>query len=326
MVYFHRNMVLKLESSLRSDVAIKQLLAQVLEVMERNEAGIEANQNPEFLHQFRIAVRRCRSIMGEIKQVIPVRILKRIQCNLSWLNQVTGPGRDIDIYLQNFSNYQSGLSADIQNDLDPFREHLLKHKKYEYIKLVQAIHSPRYFRFKIFLRNYSSRPTVKRTLLANAKAPVSVNCEKRIWHVFQRVIKTGAHITKHSKDEVLHDMRKMCKKLRYLLEFCQHSYPENDVARLIHELKQLQDCLGEFQDHSVEIISTQDFTQQMRIGNDINEKTEQAINCLLDKLQKKQHKERKKFKKAYATFSHKENRSTFKRLFKPATPEINPDI
>jgi CHAD domain-containing protein len=322
VVDFHHNTVPRPESNLRSDVAIKQLLAQVLDSMERNEAGIEANQTPEFLHDFRVAVRRCRSIMGEIKQVIPVRILKRIQCNLSWLNQVTGPVRDIDVYLKNLSIYQSNLSVDIQKNLQPLREHLLKNKKDEYIKLVQAIHSPRYFRFKIFLRNYSNRPTAKRTLLGNAKVPITVNCDKRIWRVLKRVIKTGDNITKHSTDEELHDMRKKCKNLRYLLEFCRNAYLEKDVTRLIHELKQLQDSLGEYHDYSVEIIATQDLTRQMRIGHNINENAEQAINCLIDNIQQKQHKARKKYKKAFAKLSSKENQSTFKRLFKPGKHAI----
>ena len=55
-------------------------------------------------------------------------------------------------------------------------------------------------------------------------------------------------ITAASPPESLHELRKRCKELRYLLEFFGSLYDPGEHWRAVRELKALQDCLGEFQD------------------------------------------------------------------------------
>jgi CHAD domain-containing protein len=56
-------------------------------------------------------------------------------------------------------------------------------------------------------------------------------------------------------DEVVHDLRVRCKKLRYLLEFFAPLIGEDAVGPLIRPLRRLQDELGLFNDYSVQIQS-----------------------------------------------------------------------
>ena len=44
----------------------------------------------------------------------------------------------------------------------------------------------------------------------------------------------------------------MCKKLRYLLEFFATISPRNEMKQVVKQLKGLQDCLGKFNDLSVQ--------------------------------------------------------------------------
>jgi len=62
----------------------------------------------------------------------------------------------------------------------------------------------------------------------------------------------GAAITPTSAPESLHNLRKRAKELRYLLEFFAPLHDPVAYRKVVSDLKQLQDCLGEFQDSEVQ--------------------------------------------------------------------------
>jgi len=62
----------------------------------------------------------------------------------------------------------------------------------------------------------------------------------------------GGSITAASAPESLHDLRKRCKELRYVLEFFAPLHDPVAYKKVLGDLKQLQDCLGEFQDSQVQ--------------------------------------------------------------------------
>ena len=56
---------------IESAQAVKHILQQQLASMEANELGIIARFDPEFLHDYRVAVRRVRCILSQMKGVLP---------------------------------------------------------------------------------------------------------------------------------------------------------------------------------------------------------------------------------------------------------------
>ncbi len=67
----------QLEPEMRSDEATVVILKFLLEIMRRNEQGIKEDIDTEFLHDFRVAVRRTRSALKEIHGVFPAEITDR---------------------------------------------------------------------------------------------------------------------------------------------------------------------------------------------------------------------------------------------------------
>lgn len=306
------------DPDIRSDAALSLFLAKMLHIIEDNEPGIINNQNTEFLHDFRVACRRSRSIIGQLKQVLPKHTSYRLTCNLAWINKVTGPGRDLDVFLIKFTDYQHKLPSPLQGKLEPLRIFLVNRKKEEYKKIAQLIQSTRYLRFKEFMRNYTSRAFSARTTLKRASLPIPENCNVRIWRVYRRALKEGSCISKHSPNEELHDLRKTCKKLRYLLEFCRCLYREEDISKIIHVLKLLQDTLGEFHDYGVEVNTLHNYTSQTNKNESANAVHILAVSYLIEYLDNQESNARMKYKDTFDRFSNKENRAMFKQLFKPA--------
>ena len=69
---------------------------------------------------------------------------------------------------------------------------------------------------------------------------------------FRRIAAQGGAITPESPHESLHDLRKRAKELRSLLEFFAPLHDPIAYRKVVGDLKQLQDCLGDFQDSEVQ--------------------------------------------------------------------------
>ncbi|MDH3871676.1 MAG: CHAD domain-containing protein, partial [Gammaproteobacteria bacterium] len=93
---------LKLDPAMRADQASKLILHRLLDIMLKNEAGTRVGTDTEFLHDFRVAIRRTRSALTQIKAVFTKRIVERYKAEFAWLGRQTSPSRDLDVYLLNF--------------------------------------------------------------------------------------------------------------------------------------------------------------------------------------------------------------------------------
>ena len=62
---------IQLDPTMRSDEATKIILRYLLQIMKINAANLEKDLDTEFLHDFRVAIRRTRSALSQIKSVFP---------------------------------------------------------------------------------------------------------------------------------------------------------------------------------------------------------------------------------------------------------------
>jgi CHAD domain-containing protein len=309
---------LTLDPAMRADRATKAILHRLLDVMLQNEAGTRTGTDTEFLHDFRVAIRRTRSALTQIKTVFLNRIVERYKTDFAWLGQVTSPSRDLDVYLLNFDEYRDSLPANTQADIEPLRDFLVRHQKIEHRALVKALDSARYRRLVGNWRNFLDQPVNERSTLKNAGRPViDVACE-RIWRIYRRAIREGNAITAESPAADLHELRKTCKKLRYLMEFFQSLYPAARIKELIRVLKTLQDNLGNFQDYEVQVMTLKEFSHQMVAEGGVSPDTLLAMGMLIDGLERRQHQAREEFAGRFADFYRQENRDRFRKLFGPS--------
>ncbi|HYQ72163.1 MAG TPA: CHAD domain-containing protein [Gammaproteobacteria bacterium] len=306
---------LQLDPAMRADQATRNILLRLLDIIEDNEAGTRRGTDTEFLHDFRVAVRRTRSALTQIKGVLPAPVLNRYKREFAWLGQITTPSRDLDVYLLQFDDYKHSLPESAQADIEPLREFLLRHQAIEHKALLKGLNSARYRRLTENWRRFLTQPVAERSTLANAKRPViEVACE-RIWRVYRRILKEGRGITPDSPAEALHELRKTGKKLRYLIEFFQSLFPDNDVKALIKTLKQLQDNLGDFQDYEVQVMTLRKFSQQMVVEDAAPAETLLAMGMLIEGLERRQHAARDEFATRFANFAQQENQDHFRQLF-----------
>ena len=312
---------LQLESGMRADLAARRILLRLLDIMEANEAGARTGTDTEFLHDFRVAVRRMRSALTQIKGVLPLRTVDHYTSEFAWLGQVTTPVRDLDVYLLNFDTYRASLPASARADIEPLRDFLIRHRHIEQRAMVKALDSVRYRRLVNNFREFLRRGVPNRSSLPNATRPVLVVACERIWHVYQRALKQGRAIGAESPAEALHELRKTCKKLRYLMEFFQSLFPPRRIKSPIRALKALQDNLGSYQDCTVQIATLTHFSHQMASEGDAPPDTLLAMGMLIDELERRQQAAHEEFAGRFGKFDSPGNHDHYRELFTGCAPD-----
>lgn len=302
------------DRSMRADSAVIQIYSRLLKIIKVNEQGVIADIDSEFLHDFRIAVRKTRSGLSQLKGVIPDATAAYYTDFFSWLGQITGPTRDIDVYLSSFERYKESLPEAIREDLNPLYGFLLEKKQKTRKELLLELKSPKYLKALHEWEHYLKQQSHLKSVATDESLTVKELADLRIWKVYNRVLKEGDSITPDSPAESLHNLRKTCKKLRYLMEFFQSLYSGRKIQHLIKVLKALQNVLGDIQDFDVQEHNIRRFSEEM-ISDQIPTNTFLALGVLIQTLDTKKCTARNHFSSRFEKFKLEKNHSAFKSLF-----------
>lgn len=298
--------------------AAKTIYCDLLGTMRKNEQGILDDLDSEFLHDFRVAIRRTRSGLAMIKNVLEPEMTARFKEEFRSLGTITGPVRDLDVYLLMEEEYKSKLPDHLQKGLSSFFADLAEQREQEQAKLVQALHSSQYTTIIKDWGNYLRQK--KKGGPADKARPVGLLANKIIRKRFKRILRDGRAIDADTPDESLHRLRIQGKKLRYCLEFFSSLYPPQKMKLLIRQLKTLQNNLGLFNDLSVQQNMLNNYLAGLKPGSDKAKKTGAAIGGLLTSLYHEQQQVRTEFEAAFRCFSSEKNISLYKELF-PSAPK-----
>ena len=243
----------EITAQMPASVAVAILLLGLLDTLEQNVDGTLRDIDTEFLHDLRVAVRRTRSAIKLLGDVLPDGLAAPYAAEFKWLGDLTTPTRDLDVHLLGFDAMAGGLVAASPADLEPFRAYLVRRRAREVRRLAAGLRSAR---FRAITDHWRKALTEVRDARPPRKGSGALTADElavaRTARTFGRVAARGSVITPASPPESLHDLRKRCKELRYALEFFAPLHDPVLYRKVVGDLKQLQDCLGEFQDSQVQ--------------------------------------------------------------------------
>ncbi len=304
-----------LDGALPARDAARALLLHLLGTLEANLAGVRDDLDPEFLHDLRVAVRRTRSALGQIKRVLPPATTARFAREFAWLQELTGPARDLDVFGLELPALGSLLPPRSRRSLGPLARLLERKRRSAYAELARELDTPRFARLLADWRAFLLQPTPQRPSGApNALRPCAELAAERIGTLHRRALREGAAIDAASPAGDLHELRKTCKKLRYLVEFF-HSLLDRDAAEAaIASLKGLQDTLGGFQDLQVQADALLGYARELAREGQAPPPTYIALGMLVERLREEQARARSEFAARFGEFSRKSSRKDWKRL------------
>jgi CHAD domain-containing protein len=293
--------------------AVAVILLRLLDMAEANISGTLRDIDPEFLHDFRVAVRRSRAALKLFGGALPdIGDLAGIAAEFKWLGDLTTPTRDLDVHLLGFEGMAGRLRAAKPDDLEPFRAYLEDKRVRECRALVRGLRSPRFRDLAGLWRDALApiagtsgspggpgKPGRPRKVAHGEISAASLAAE-RTRQAFAKVARRGGAITADSPHESLHDLRKRCKELRYALEFFASVYDPGTFGKVVGDLKKLQDCLGDFQDNEVQIEEIRALAAEMTEAPAV---TLLAMGEITAGLAVNQAKARADFERRFAAFA-----------------------
>jgi CHAD domain-containing protein len=306
-----------LEFGERSDVAASRVLRALLDVIEANAEGTIADTDSEFLHDYRVSVRRTRSVQRELKRVFPPDDLRIFRDEFRWLQRVTGDSRDLDVYVLEFNSMRALVPETMSPDLEPLLELLRGRRLAARREMVSVLRSERVAlllaRWSDFLDRLEQLDPADRP---DADRPIGEVAGARIAKVYRRMVEMGSAIDDASPAEDYHELRKRGKELRYLLElFGTPLYASEVVKPMIKALKALQDVLGRHQDREVQVSmlrSLRDELASVRGGAGAL----MATGALVARLQEDEFAARREFAERFDAFASDDQRSLVKATFR----------
>jgi CHAD domain-containing protein len=286
-------------------VATARVLLAFLDAVEANVEGTVRDIDTEFLHDLRVAVRRSRSAVKLLGDVLPPTLVTWAALQLKWLGDLTTPLRDLDVHLLDMPDVAARLVSARPDDLQALSRHLESVRAVELRTLSRGLASARFARFRIRWRSALEQLAEPgtRPALAGPAVPTAAELGRaRLRRAERRVLRLGRAITPDSPAEDLHTLRKRCKELRYLLEIFA-PVADDDVRASVKQLKGLQDVLGRFQDGEVQRDAMYAMAEDLMASGEATARTLLAMGEIALRLHEDQLTARAQFASAFARFA-----------------------
>jgi len=302
-----------LEPELPAESALRRILLHLLEAIRANARATLEDLDPEPVHDLRVAVRRTRAALAQLKGVLPATEIAVFRPDLKWLARASGPCRDLDVLWLAVDAHCIAADDDVAEALEPLERRLLEQRREARQRLESALDSDRFQRFLLGWQSYLVAITAPEARPSKALLPVLELANRRILRAFERVVAQGDELGDAPPNDALHRLRIEAKKLRYLLELFRTLYPPPRVEPRIDELKLLQDVLGGVQDAVFHLRHLSEMSLELGQAG-ASPTTLVAVADLAAAIQARQDELRGSFRNRFAVLAGPTSRAQYREL------------
>ncbi|MEA3026942.1 MAG: triphosphatase [Alphaproteobacteria bacterium] len=224
---------------------LRQLLANEPATIKRDAEG---------LHQMRIALRRLRAAISLFFDVVSDSRTEAVKAELRWLGREFAPARDLDSLLIEVLRPLRKQQAN-EPGFASISRMFARERLKSYRRAQEAVQSPRFRKLVLDTAEWiEAGPwcTSDDPLLSTRRAiPIETLAAEQLSRRRKKIRRRGAEIGELSPEQ-LHQLRIQIKKTRYATEFFAGVYQGKKAGKRCEKfrttLKQLQNCLGGFND------------------------------------------------------------------------------
>ncbi|MBO9445320.1 CHAD domain-containing protein [Ruegeria sp. R14_0] len=291
------------------------IIRTYISVARQNEAGVIADIDTEFLHDYRVSLRRVRSVISLFKGVFSPEQTAELKRAFSDLMAPTGRVRDLDVYLLEKEDYFRLIPPQLHDGARAMFKQFEKERTQALVRLSRRFRSQAYDQQMTTLAKLFADPGNLQPGPNADRAAYEYACAL-IWKRYRKTCKLARSITPDTPDEDVHELRIDCKKLRYLMEFFAPLFDARAFKRIIKPLKKLQDNLGLFNDFSVQQEALHSFVQQhSNTQGRADAQLALSIGGLIAVLDQRQKAERDRVIANFQRFDSPDIRHLFRSLF-----------
>lgn len=258
----HENEVLmRMNSPL--DEAGRSFLHKQFEKLQKAQKAIEDDaNNPDGVHDMRVATRRLRSAFKVLQgTVYDPKATAPFLKSLKQMTAVLGEVRDTDVFCEHLNKHKAELPGSQLEGLEPLEQRLKRNLSHAQAKLSKTLHKRKTEHLLAELQEFVKKPGAGVLLKGknlHAVKPFLVRhfVASTVWQSYEEVLAYEKALSDSSIMKVptftLHRLRIAIKNLRYTLEFFTDALPPSTAA-IIEQLTATQDYLGELHDHDVAV-------------------------------------------------------------------------
>jgi inorganic triphosphatase YgiF len=215
-----------------------------------NEVAAERGDDPEGVHQARVALRRMRALVAAYRHLMSDEVHGWLSGELRWLQQELSPARDWDV----FTDYTLPPILNRLPDelaLEHLKDEAQTLRREAYDKVRALFGSPRYtlllLKMGRALEVGDWRAPAGSADAAPLEEPIKRFANRLLAFRHRRLRKFGKKRESLSESD-LHRLRLLGKKMRYSADFFRSLYAEKRVRRYFAAVAELQDRLGSIND------------------------------------------------------------------------------
>jgi len=247
--FYKANPTIGLTVAMTVEQAFVKIIWHCLEHLQANEEMVLAGEDPEGVHQMRVALRRLRSVLNLYQPVIPNKTHTKIRKELKGLAALLGTARDWDV-LQATLPGMSKESAWLLEILPK----VANQRTQVYQGVRGTLQSPRYSRLWLMLGKWLTRRSWRLHLdsCANLEVGVKAFASEILDKHYHLVCQQGEHLEQLTAEQH-HALRIQVKRLGYGVRFFAELYRDDLARSFIKALAQVQDELGILNDAEVAV-------------------------------------------------------------------------
>jgi len=231
---------------------LKSCFAHLLD----NRLPVLKGDDPEGIHQARVALRRLRAAIAVFRAVVPGQELKHLGKEARWLASELGPARDLDVFFgEIFAPVAHRLAE--ENGVAAYRTTAKAMQVEARERARRALRSARFKHWRNRFQGWLAADIAPPLATATASntvgvlyQPVADFAAGVLGKRDRQARRKGRHL---ARLEVVqrHELRLSLKKLRYAAEFFASAFPQRESERYVKRLAKLQDGLGYLNDQAV---------------------------------------------------------------------------
>ncbi len=234
------------------DAAFAEVVSSCLRHLQANERGVLETEDPEYLHQARVALRRLRCAFGAFSGAVPGIFFQAQLAGLRQVAQTLGQARDLDVFLT--ETLEAAGRGDRPDELGLLERRTLASARRARKAARSAIRAPAYTSLMLDLAEALSGRTWVAARdddqIRCARRPLTEFCAGMLAQRDRKARKRGNGMDRSDPD-ALHRLRIELKKLRYACEFFAPLYPRKMSHEYLKRLTALQETLGNLNDCAV---------------------------------------------------------------------------
>jgi CHAD domain-containing protein len=297
--------------------ALKEILDGYRRIMQQNIKGTCEDRDPEFLHDLLHAARRTQCLLNHYFTSLPIRTIELIKQDFDWIEKLTTPVRNLDIYLGLFDEFLTRVDDDHRQALEPLRGFLETEKNREQRQMRVPLESPRYRRTMSSWEQILNSRTPAENLPEDARLPIVQLASKGIYGIYLELIYKGREVERAVTTEGLLELQTIGKKLDYELETFASLYPAEQMERLLEALEPLQETLNNYYNMHLQHDSLLEYSQKMKQQKRTMPRWLEAAEQLADDREREERRMQSEFGACYKRIARKKMRKQVQTLFAP---------